>query len=135
MYRSVKAGERVSDEEYERLEVLLTMFALRLENLMIQYRLQPVTLENLDETLENIFDHWVKLLTTSPSSKDWWRHSRTSFTLEFTTRLDRQIRKDYRWRARPVDQRKRSLVEGSGSVVSFSLCIARVQQAVRSRCR
>jgi hypothetical protein len=82
LYRGVKAGERVSDEDYESLEAFLVIFSLRLENLMVQARLNPFTADDADEGFENILDLWVNRLMKSPSSQEWWSANRTSFTPE-----------------------------------------------------
>jgi hypothetical protein len=91
LYRRIKAGERVSEEDYESLEAFLLTFTLRLENLMVQARLNPFTADDPDAHFENLLDLWVNRLMKSPSSQEWWRANRIGFTPEFANRMDNQL--------------------------------------------
>ena len=91
LYRIVKAGEPVPVEEYERLEALLALIALRLENLMVQVRLNPFTADSQHETYEQLLEFWVDKVMTSPSSQEWWNENRIGFTPEFAHLMDDQL--------------------------------------------
>jgi len=91
LYRLVKTGERVPTEDEESLESLLFLIALRLENLMIQLRLNPITVDDHEKLFEKMLGIWINKLMKSPSSQQWWNENRTGFTPEFMNRMDDQL--------------------------------------------
>ena len=88
LYRLVKTGERVPTEDEEGLESLLFLIALRLENLMIQLRLNPIAADDHEKLFERMLDIWINKLMRSPSSQEWWNENRNGFTPDFTNRMD-----------------------------------------------
>lgn len=87
IFRTVRNGEAVADEQRERLEAMLVMWVLCLENLLFQSRLNPFV-ENIDHVLEAIFRQNVSQFMSSPSSRSWWESGRLMFGPEVVRLID-----------------------------------------------
>lgn len=87
IFRAVKSGREVANEDRERVDALLTMWMLNLENLLFQSRLNPF-LDNVDEILEPIFDQNVAMFMSSAHAREWWRSSSRVFGPNVVAAID-----------------------------------------------
>lgn len=74
-------------QDRERLEAMLVMWVLCLENLLLQSRLNPFV-EDIDRVLETIFRQHIALFMSSPSSRSWWESGRLFFGPEVVRLID-----------------------------------------------
>jgi hypothetical protein len=88
IFKAVRNGDAVvADEDRERLEAMLVMWVLCMENLLFQSRLNPFV-EDIDRVLETVFRQNVSLFMSSPSSRSWWESGRFMFSPEVVRRID-----------------------------------------------
>lgn len=87
IFRTIKGGEEVAVEDQERLEAMLVMWVLALENLVFQSRLNPFV-EDIEHIIEAIIDQNVTLFMASNSSRKWWKTSRRIFGPDVVQLID-----------------------------------------------
>lgn len=93
VYQKLREGVDVEPSDQARLDALLVMWVLALENLTFQSTLNPFV-ENIDEVLDYVYRQNVSAFLRSRAAQTWWESGRRLFGPDVVQRIDRALKQE-----------------------------------------